>query len=107
MTRLGITGHQSIPEVAQDFISEAIERAIRAAASSGELWGITSLAAGADQLFTELMLNAGGRVRIVLPSRGYEGTFDAGGLRRFRTLLASATEVERLAFDRPTEESFL
>lgn len=107
MTRLGITGHQSIPEAARDFVMEALEREIESASTGGLLWGITSLAVGADQLFAELVHFVGGRLHVVLPSSRYENTFDSEGLSRFRALLALAPKVERLQFDQPSEESFL
>jgi hypothetical protein len=75
--------------------------------SGGMLWGITSLAIGADQLFAELVLRSSGRLHVIIPAMRYETTFDARGLSRYQVLLGAAVEVERLEFEDPTEESFL
>jgi hypothetical protein len=107
VTSLGITGHQSIPDSARITVSEALGAEIESASHDGLLWGITSLAAGADQLFAELVLRVGGKVHAIIPSARYEKTFDANGLRRYHILLGAATRVERLDFVEPTEESFL
>lgn len=106
MIRLGITGHQSIPGVAHEHVSQALERKISAAWCAEGLFGLTSLALGADQLFAELILSAGGQLHVVVPASRYESTFDQLGLRTFRALLARAAEVETLAFDKATEASF-
>lgn len=107
MTRLGITGHQSIPEVAHSFVTDALIREIEGAAHGGKLWGITSLAVGADQVFAELILRSGGSLHVIVPSARYENTFNADEERaRYEALLNAATELERLQFDEPTEEAF-
>jgi hypothetical protein len=106
LTHLGVTGHQSIPEGARDFVRQTLKTEIKHALLAGQLWGITSLAVGADQMFAELVLQAGGRLHVIIPSAMYERTFDAEGLTRYQALLASATRLERLKFDEPTEEAF-
>ncbi len=106
MKRLGITGHQSIPAPAIDFVTEALQREIVAVSRMGPLLGVSSLAAGADQLFASIVLRAGGSLHVVVPASEYETTFDDSGLREFRQLLQSAAEVEVLPYEAPTEEAF-
>jgi hypothetical protein len=106
VTRLGITGHQFIPAAAQAFIAGSLNREIDAASGDGPVWGITSLAVGADQLFAELVIRKGGKLHVVLPSLQYETTFDTQRLTRFRSLLALASEVEELNFEGPNEAAF-
>ncbi|HEU0298405.1 MAG TPA: hypothetical protein VFR37_03105, partial [Longimicrobium sp.] len=60
MTAIGITGHQAIPGEAVALLEEEVGRRLRAA--GGAVLGITSLAAGADQLFARLVLQAGGEI---------------------------------------------
>ena len=84
-----------------------LAREIESAARGDELWGITSLAIGADQVFAELVLRAGGNLHVVIPSARYEKTFSADEeLTRYETLLNAAAEIERLQFDEPAEEAF-
>lgn len=70
--------------------------------------GLSSLAQGADQLFAEAVTEAGDRLNVVLPSRGYERTFNSEhALSTYRRLLELASEVHTLDFADPTEASFL
>lgn len=106
MIRLGITGHQTIPEAAREFLLDSLRREIDRASLSGPLWGVTSLAVGADQMFAELVLQARGKLHVIVPSTRYETTFRTEGLTRYRRLIAAAEEVEHLKFNEPTEEAF-
>lgn len=104
--RVGVTGHQSIPTEAKNFVMEHIKNEIPD--DSDHLVGISSLAIGADQLFTEIILSMGGSIIAVIPCAKYEDTFkDSSALRRFRQLLNLAENVEELDHDRPSEEAFL
>lgn len=108
MTHIGVTGHQSIPPAATAFVSGKMNRVIRRAASKGPVWGVTSLAVGADQMFAELVLQSGGRLHVIVPSAAYSTTFgDEADLERYDALLASATTVEHLNFGTPTSDAFL
>jgi hypothetical protein len=107
MIWLGITGHQSIPEAARGFVSHALEKEIKGESHGRVLWGVTSLAIGADQLFADLVLRSGGKLHVIIPSARYESTFDSRGLSRYQALLGAAAEVERLESEEPTDESFL
>jgi hypothetical protein len=106
VTHLGITGHQSIPPDARDFVRRALRMEIEEARRIGQLWGVTSLADGADQEFAKLVLRAHGRLHVVIPSARYETTFDAKGLAKYETLLSRSVKQERLGFDGPSEVAF-
>lgn len=106
MTTLGCTGHQAIPPDALPYVVDAIDRIIHTHASDA-LVGVCSLATGADQLFAQALLDAGGQLRVIIPCEGYESTFDEDGLRRYTDLLDHASVVQRLTFDEPSEEAFL
>jgi hypothetical protein len=73
----------------------------------GELMGVCSLAVGADQLFAQAVLDAGGTLHVVIPCERYDETFGRADLVRFRELLGSAAQVETLANPEPTEKAFL
>lgn len=106
MTRIGITGHQSIPAVAHAPICDSLQDAISSADPAEPLWGVTSLAAGADQLFAELIVRTGGRLHVVIPALQYDQAFQLEGLQQYRALLAEADKVERLDFNEATEKAF-
>lgn len=106
MTAIGVTGHQDIPEAALGFIEDGIQRAIKR--FHMDLVGITSLAAGADQLFARIVLQVGGSLRVVIPSEKYETTFSEESARRqFGMLLRSAADVETLPHHSPSETAYL
>jgi hypothetical protein len=106
VTALGVTGHQSIPPDARDFVVTAVQDILREV--EPPLNAVTSLAAGADQLVAAELLRAGGRLHVILPSRDYEQTFAAGeDLACFRSLLKAAVAVTRLDYAEPSEEAFL
>jgi len=102
---VGATGHQDIPTAALAAIRGGIEKALGRVAKPLE--GVSSLAEGADQLFAELVLREGGRLRAVIPSPRYEETFTADGLHRYRALLEAAADVETLDYPAPSEEAYL
>ena len=106
MTTVGVTGHQSIPPGARDHVVDGVRSILRRLESP--LDGVTSLAAGADQLVAAELLRSGGRLHVILPSCDYERTF-AGeeALASFRSLLAAADSVTRLDYAQPSEEAFL
>jgi hypothetical protein len=106
MTTLGISGHQGIPVEGLAFIRAGLARAIAAAAAP--VTGYSSLAQGADQLFADAVLAAGGRLVAVIPSLGYEATFpDAAAQAAYAAYLAQAETVIVLDdHPAPTEQAF-
>ena len=93
--RVGITGHQRLPdESAWGWVGARIDDFLEGAAP---LTGLTSLAIGADQLFAERVLAQGGSLHVIVPHQGYEETFDSKQDRyRYEWLLGMATQVEIL-----------
>jgi hypothetical protein len=105
MTVVGVTGHQNMPAVARDFAAARI-RELLGDLGAG-LVGVSSLAAGADQIFARIILELGGELHAVIPSADYEKTFDDDGARNFRTLLAQARQCDILPFPEPSESAFM
>ena len=77
--RVGVTGHQSIPPKIVAFIEAGIKQALRD--NAADLVGVSSLAAGADQLFS--------------------------AREEYRELLVLAAVIEQLDHNSPSEEAFL
>ncbi|MFD9702454.1 hypothetical protein [Lentzea sp. NPDC059081] len=94
---IGVSGHQQMPEVARDHA----ERAIRALLElqHDQVIGMSSLAAGTDQLFADVVLAAGGELHAVIPALDYEDTFTSAALDDYHRLLAAAGQVTRLGFE--------
>ena len=106
MKRIGVTGHQNLPVAFLSQIRSEIERVLGRTAD--EVFGVTSLAAGTDQLFARSVLDTGGKLHAVIPCSGYESAFtDAGARATFHQLLAASSEIETLPHERPSEQAFL
>jgi hypothetical protein len=103
---IGITGHQSIPRDALAFIEREIDAALAPARET--LIGISSLAAGADQIFARQILRNDGQLHVIVPSTDYASAFaDSSSHREYKRLLSHATRIETMPFDSPTEKAYL
>tara|TARA_R110000787_G_scaffold51907_12_gene122620 strand:+ start:2251 stop:2724 length:474 start_codon:yes stop_codon:yes gene_type:complete len=104
--RVGVTGHQSIPPKIVAFIEAGIKQALRD--NAADLVGVSSLAAGADQLFSRIVLRMGGSIHAIIPSADYEDAFkDDEAREEYRELLVLAAVIEQLDHNSPSEEAFL
>jgi hypothetical protein len=105
MTRLGFSGHQSAPAYVWPWVRQRIVSRIEVVTG---LIGISSLAAGADQMFASLVHDAYGGLEVVIPCREYEETFqEQDARRRYHKLLSVADSVDILDFACPSEEAYL
>lgn len=103
---LGATGHQEMPDVARAHARREIAAVVSKYAP--RVRGACSLAAGADQMFAEIILRLGGELQVIIPSSGYESTFaDHESRTTYEALLARAQTVEQLPHPTPTEDAFL
>lgn len=105
--RIGITGHQKLRRSSDwDWVHSETRKVLFNCAPP--LIGISSLAAGADQLFAEAVLESGGTLEAVIPFADYETTFSEPEDRNtYQTLVASASNVEVLARMGSDQESYL
>jgi hypothetical protein len=104
---IGCTGHQGLSRSTQTAVRSALSKML-AHHDSGSVVGLTSLAAGADQLFARAVLAAGGRLHVVIPSAKYETTFVSAGKRtEYEDLLRAAESRIELDYPQPTEEAFM
>lgn len=103
---IGITGHQTIPPEALDHVTQEIKACIQRQIEP--VVGFSNLAVGADQLFARLVIESGGTLAAIVPSRDYEGTFTTEpDLAAYQALLARAKDVIILDFPGPTESAFM
>jgi hypothetical protein len=105
MTRIGVTGHRDLSEATRGLVAAAIAIQLERFAS---IEGVSSLAEGADQVFAEQVLRAGGALTAVIPSAGYPHSFETSlGAAAYHRLRAQATEVIELPFEAPSDEAYL
>jgi hypothetical protein len=103
MTAVGITGHRSLADPA------AVRAALDAALASvlAPLLGITALAAGADQLFGQAVLAAGGDLEVIVPSADYRSTMPASSRGVYDTLVDAAALTTTLEFEHAGNPAYL
>ncbi|GGT41126.1 hypothetical protein [Streptomyces purpureus] len=105
MKRIGVTGHRDIPVAAYAHVRAALLTAL--GGHQGSLEALSSLAAGADQLFADLALECGAELTVVIPSGDYERGFTGPGeLARFQLLRERATREIQLPFPCSTDEAY-
>lgn len=103
--RVGVTGHQDLSPGCADLVRQRIGLELDLLGT--DVIGYSSLAAGTDQLFAEMVLERDGQLTAVLPSERYETSFtDPAALRRFEVLLCRAHEAVRLPFPEPSEAAY-
>ncbi|MCM3884384.1 hypothetical protein [Frankia sp. R82] len=105
VTAVGFSGHQNLPLEGVAQITQEIAAYLGAVARP--LVGLSSLAAGADQLFARTVLAAGGGLVAIVPCRDYLTTFSTpSDLASYHELLGLAERTRELDFPAPTEEAF-
>lgn len=104
--KVGITGHQRLGDSARrEWVQQEMDHLI--ATLQKPLIGISSLAAGADQLFATAILKHGGSLEVVIPFAAYESVFDSDRDREeFNRLLSAAASTETLEKYGSDEEAF-
>jgi hypothetical protein len=105
--RIGITGHQRLADPSSwDWVRH--ELAAILSRSAGPLVGVSSLAAGADQILADLVLRQGGALEVVIPFPGYAQEFGEGrDAREYERLLRVASGVETLRRNGSDEEAYM
>jgi hypothetical protein len=105
--RVGITGHSNLTPVSETLVYDAIHSALRPYVQDG-LSGLTCLARGADQVFARVVLDFGGQVVVVLPSRNYrDKKVKPANRAAFDDLLSKAAEVVYLPYDEPGRNAYM
>jgi hypothetical protein len=103
--KVGITGHQRL-EDPDGWVWVKIEMDDLLMKMRRPLVGITCLAAGADSLFAELILQQGGSLEAVVPFPEYEKVFAAQHRNRYQALLGAASAITVLEKGRSKQESY-
>lgn len=93
MTTIAVTGHMDLSTDTAARVRDVL-RGLLSGHADGALTGVSCIAEGADTLFAEAVLEAGGRLVLVMPSRDYrEAKVKADHLPVFDRLMSAAAEV--------------
>jgi hypothetical protein len=103
VTVVAVTGHRELQDPAA--VSTELDRALGTVPPP--LIGISTLAAGADQLFAEAVLERGGTLEVIVPSADYAESLDPVARGGFQRLLARASLISRLPASRAGREAYV
>jgi hypothetical protein len=103
--KIGVSGHQNLgSKETAIWVRSEIRNAL---SKQNFLSGVTSLAAGADQLFAQAVLALNRPIEVVIPCEQYEEAFgDAKAVEVFRELKARASKTYLLPYREPSEQAF-
>lgn len=93
--RIAITGHRGLPAATERLVDKAIRDHL-APYAGPVLAGISALADGADQLFAQAILDAGGQLEVIVPAARYRDGLPEAAHARYDALLGQAARVDRL-----------
>ncbi|GAA3000465.1 hypothetical protein [Streptosporangium longisporum] len=106
MVRIGVTGHMNLAPDTTRLVSDALRSHLAKAAD--DVTGVSCIARGADSLFAEAVLEAGGMLEVVLPSRDYrEAKVKPDHAEQFDRLLSKAARVRVMDFDHAGREAYV
>ncbi|AKN70913.1 hypothetical protein QR97_14805 [Streptomyces sp. PBH53] len=107
MTTIAVTGHMDLTEDTVPLVRTALEDLLKQYADDGGLVGVSCIAKGADSLFAEAVLAAGGRLTVVLPSRDYrQNKVKPDHAALFDHLVEAADEVLVLSNDSADRQAY-
>lgn len=92
MTRLAVSGHRKLPEPTQRLVAAALKAEV-GTWPAGDLVGVSCIADGADSLFAQAVLDAGGSLVVVVPAVTYREALPHSHHATYDALLSRATEV--------------
>lgn len=102
--RVAVTGHMNITESTAVLVRTEITRCL---AEVPELVGVSCIARGADSVFAQAVLEVGGRLEVVLPSRNYRAAkVKPDHVPVFDELVARASEVRVMDFEEAGREAY-
>ncbi|GAA1897174.1 hypothetical protein [Streptantibioticus ferralitis] len=106
MTTLAVTGHMDLTEGTVPLVRDAF-RSLLAQYAGPDLVGISCIARGADSLFAEAILDAGGRLVVVLPSQDYrEVKVKPDRLPLFDRLVEAADRIVVMPHETPNRAAY-
>ncbi len=105
--RIGVTGHINLTAGSLPLVYHDISRKLTTAGEAGELVGVSCIARGSDSVFAQAVLDAGGHLEVVLPSRNYrERTVKSDHAELFDQLIDQASIVRVMDFDDTGAEAY-
>jgi len=106
MTTIAVTGHMDLTEASIPLVRVALDDLLKKYTEGG-LVGVSCIAKGADSLFAEAVLAAGGRLTVVIPSQDYrENKVKPDHAPLFDHLVEAADEVLVLPHETANRQAY-
>lgn len=107
MTRIGVTGHMDLTPATVPLVRDGIRRVLEPYGSNG-LTGVSCIAAGADSIFAEAVLDLGGELEVLLPAADYrERKVQPEHVQQFDGLMRRAATVRVMPFERSNRDAYV
>lgn len=104
--RIGITGHMNLSPETMDLVRAGISEAL-AAHQDGDLVGFSCLAAGADSIFAQAVIDVGGKLTVVVSSADYrDKKVNSEDQPAYDLLLSQAAEINAMPFEAGGREAY-
>jgi hypothetical protein len=104
--RIGITGHMNLSPESMNLVRAGIDEALKAHQDK-DLIGFSCLAVGADAIFAQAVIDAGGKLTVVVSSMDYrDKKVDPEDQSVYDLLLSQATEVKTMPFEVGSREAY-
>ncbi|WP_405538230.1 hypothetical protein [Streptomyces antimycoticus] len=91
--RLGITGHRGLSPETERLVRRALQEEL--ARYGPDLTGVSCIADGPDAWFAELVLEAGGRLEVVVPAEKYREGLPEEHHQTYDRLIQQAADIHR------------
>ncbi|ONK14563.1 hypothetical protein [Streptomyces sp. MP131-18] len=106
MPIIAVTGHLDLTEATVPLVAAALRDLLGGYPAAG-LVGVSCVAAGADSLFAEAVVAAGGRLVLVIPSRDYRARkVKPEQAEQFDRLVGAAHEVVTMPLERADRAAY-
>jgi hypothetical protein len=106
MTTIAATGHMDLTEDSVPLVRAGLRETLGRYAGR-DLVGLSCIARGSDSLFAEALLEVGGRLVVVLPSRDYrQAKVKPNHAETFDRLVDAADEVVVMPYETANREAY-
>ena len=85
-------------------VDQAIRDQLATDAADNHLVGLSNPAGGADQIFAQAVLDAGGQLEVIVPAAQYRDGLPEAAHAEYDSLLSAASKVDRLSYVESTEK---
>ncbi len=106
MAVVGMTGHTNITDRSRELIRHELLNVLRPRAN--DLVGMTCLARGADQVFSDAVLELGGTLEVIIPASDYfTGISDPVSRQRCEAYLDAAASTVTMPYETSESPAYL